>query len=105
MKRRLFLFAAPAIVAAPSLMRVSALVRKETIWELMDRRIKAAEVATRADLERVMSELWENGTSDSRFGLASLLTADVPTVGIDRTSFQWWDASSSVTYYGGAQKA
>lgn len=35
MKRRLFLFAAPAIVAAPSLMRVSAAHQPlHTVWDL-----------------------------------------------------------------------
>jgi hypothetical protein len=98
-RRRFFLFAAPAIVAAPSLMRVSTLfMPKETLHELLARRIKSAEVAMRADLERAMDEMWEYGNSDPNFGLAALLREDAPVVGgIARSTFQWWDASVSIS--------
>lgn len=103
MKRRFFLFAAPAIVAAPSLMRVSTLVlppRKETLAELMARKIREAEEAMRADLERVFDDFYTQ-PSGPPFGLATLIADDAPIIGgIDRASFEWWDVSGSVTYYG-----
>lgn len=106
--RRRFLFGATAaLVTAPAIVRVAANLmpikpfRRETLYELMERRIRQAEEAMRGDLERAMDDLW-NGPSHTTtpgFGLQALLADDMPVVGgLDRHSFEW--RTASVMIYG-----
>ena len=81
MKRRFFLRAAPAIVAAPSLMKVSAAVlpkrwKPEDFHALIARKMAEAEKEMEASMRRLLDDMWSNGTSDPKFGLAALLTDD-----------------------------
>lgn len=99
MNRRGFLrglfIAAPAIVAAPSLMRVSALVfpPSDSVHDLLMRSIKQAE----HDMIQQMNEwLYSDGTSHD-IGLRLLLTEDALVVGgINRANYTWYNHSVAI---------
>lgn len=76
-RRRLFGFGA-ALVAAPAIVRVSALMpisvpKSSTLEQLVLQRLEVAERKAYQDLKRLLDEAWSTSTEPRGFGISQLL--------------------------------